>query len=303
MIQKSQIFNFDAYSDFSKLLKGKIFNFPLNEKTVSKVKNKDKAKVITVKSTSEINYPALKNFPNLSLLVTRTVGMDHINLTDCKKAGIRVKNIPEYGAFAVAEHAFALLLALSRKILILNKETQKGRFSFQNGKGITLEGKTLGVVGAGRVGIETIKLGIAFKMKVLAFDMFKNNNLAKKIGFSYVSLKELLKKSDVISLNIPLTENTKYLISGKEISLMKKNVILINTSRGAIVDTKALIKNIKKFKYLGLDVLEKEENFDEKNPLLAYENVLITPHCAFFTDKTTSAIAQKTKKIIEDYFA
>lgn len=302
MIRQSQIFNFDAYSDFSKLLYGKNFGFPLNAKTAKNIKNKNESRAITIKSSSRINDLILKKFPNLKLLVTRTVGIDHINLTDCKKTQIVVKNIPNYGAFSVAEHVFALLLTLTRKVIFLDKEIRNGRFISTGAKGFTLEGKTFGVIGAGRIGTETIKLAKAFKMKVLAYDMYPNKLLAKKIGFQYVSLDKLLKNSHVISLNVPLTEKTRHLIGKKEINKMKKGVVLINTSRGAVIDTLALIKNINKFSYVGLDVLEDETKFSQNHPLLNFKNVVITPHCAFFTDKSSKTIAKKTKEIILSFF-
>ena len=302
MIKKSQIFNFDAYSDFSKLLYGKNFDFPLNTKTIKDVKNKNEARVITIKSSSRIDLFILRNFPNLKLLVTRTVGKDHINLVDCQKAKVVVANIPDYGAFSVAEHVFALLLTLTRKIIFLDKEIRNGRFASTGGKGFTLEGKTFGIIGAGRIGVESIKLAKAFKMKVLAYDMYPNELLAKKVGFSYTSLDHLLTKSDVISLNIPLTKETRYLIGEKEIRKMKRGLVLINTSRGAIIDTTALIGSINKFRYIGLDVLEDENKFSEKHPLLNFKNVVITPHCAFFTDKSSRTIAKKTKEIILNFF-
>lgn len=302
MIKKSQIFNFDIYPDFGKPLDGKNFNFPLNEKSVKKVKSKKEVRVITLTSSSKINNKILKHFPNLKLLITRSVGIDHINLIDCKKAKVTVKNIPDYGAFFVAEHIFALLLSSTHKIIFLDKKVRKGDFDYRTGKGFTLEDKIFGVIGAGRIGIGTIKLAKAFKMKILAYDMDQNGLLAKKIGFRYVSLDELLRKSDVISLSVPLTEKTRHLIGEKEIAKMKKGVILINTSRGAIIDTRALTKNINKFRYVGLDVLEDEVKFSKKHPLLKFKNVLITPHCAFYTDKTFKVIAKKTKEIIKKYF-
>jgi len=301
MIRKSEIFNFDVCSDFSKLLDGKNFDFPLNSKTAKNLKNKKNVRIITIQSSSKINDSILKNFPNLRLLVTRTVGTDHINFADCQKAKVVIKNIPDYGSFAVAEHVFALLLSLTRKVIFLNKEIRNGLFTSEKAKGFSLEGKTFGIIGAGRIGLETIKLARAFKMKIFAYDMFPNDWLAKKTGFRYVSLNELLKKSDVISLNIPLTKKTKHLIGEKEINKMKKGVILINTSRGAVIDTQALIKNINKFRYVGLDVLEDENRFSENHPLLTFKNVIITSHCAFYTDKSVKIIAKRTKEIIENF--
>lgn len=301
MIKKSQIFNFDVYSDFAELLDGKNFAFPLNEKTVKKIRNKKTVQVITLTSTSQINDNVLKHFPRLKLLITRSTGTDHVNLADCKRYGIIFKNIPDYGSFFVAEHTFAMLLSFTRRIITADKKTNKGEFNYQDCKGFTLEGKILGCLGTGRIGLETIKLAKAFKMKVLAFDVVDNQPVAKKIGFRYVSLDKLLKEADVVSLHIPLTEETYHLIDESAIKKMKKGVILINTSRGGVINTKALIAHIKKFRYVALDVLEDEPEFSQNCPLLKFDNVLITPHCAFYTDKTFKVIAEKTKKIIEKF--
>ena len=258
MLKKNQILNFDCPPDFAKLLAGRDFDFPLNEKTVKKINCKKTIRVITLNSTSKINHQVLNNFPNLKLLITRSTGIDHVNLTDCKKHKTTFKNLPDYGSFFVAEHAFALLLSLTGKIITLDKKTKQGNFNHQDGKSFTLQGKTFGCIGTGRIGQEAIKIAKAFKMKILAFDVCKNKLAAKKIGFQYRLLDTLLRQADVISLHVPLTEKTHYLINTPEISKMKKGVILINTSRGAIINTKALIRNIKKFRFVGLDVLENE---------------------------------------------
>lgn len=301
MLKRNQILNFNVYDKLEKLLKGKNFAFSLNQKAVKKIKNKKAIRVITLTGPAKIDGKILAHFPNLRLLISRSVGVDHVNLVDCKKHGIKFFNIPDYGSFFVAEHIFALLLSLTRKTISLNQETRRGKFDYQKGKGFTLEGKVFGAIGTGRIGLEAIKLAKAFKMGVLAFDVDKKPNMAKKVGFKYVSFDKLLKQADVISLHVPLNKKTYYLIDGPEIKKMKKGVILINTSRGAVVNTKALVKNIKKFRYVALDVLEDEEQFSKNHPLLKFKNVLITPHCAFYTDKTVERIAEKTKKIIEGF--
>lgn len=301
IIKKTQILNFNVYPELAKLLEGKNFVFPLNEKTVEKIKNKKAIKIITLTGPTKINNKVLKFFPNLKLLITRSTGADHINLADCQKQGIVLKNMPDYGSFFVAEHIFSLLLSLTRKIIYLNQETRKGKFDYQKGKGLTLEGKIFGSIGAGRIGLESFKLAKAFKMKVLAFDVYKKFGLAKKFGFQYTTLNNLLKKADVISLTVPLNEETYRLIDEPEIRKMKRGVILINASRGAVVNTRALVKNIRKFRYVALDVLENEDKFSKNHPLLKFPNVLITPHCAFYTDKTMERIAQETKEIIKKF--
>lgn len=301
IIKKKQILNFNVCPELAKLLEGKNFVFPLNEKTVKKIKNKKVVRIITLTGPSKIDNKVLKHFPKLKLLISRSVGVDHINLDDCKKMSVKFCNLPYYASFFVAEHIFAMLLSLTRKIIFLDKETGKGNFDYQKSKGLTLEGKIFGAIGTGRIGMEAIKLAKAFKMKTLAFDVYKKPQMAKKIGFQYTALNNLLKKADVISLTVPLNEETYHLIDEAKIKKMKKGVILINTSRGGVIDTKALIKNIKKFRYVALDVLEEENKFSKNHPLLKFPKVLITPHCAFYTDKTMERIAQETKKIIKKF--
>jgi D-lactate dehydrogenase len=295
------VFHFDAYSDFVDLLEGVKFGFPLNVGNLDKVESKEQIEVVTVKSSSRIDAGVLAAFPNLKLLITRTVGTDHIDVDACEKRGIEVKNIPDYGAFSVAEHVFALLLSLTRKVIEMDRRVKSGVFDAREARGFSLEGKVMGVVGSGRIGVEVIKLAKAFKMKVVVFDMFENKMLSKSVGFEYVSKDELLKNADVISLSVPLTPETRHMIGREEIDLMKDGVILINTARGAVVDTQALIEMIDKFMYVGLDVLEDEENFDMDNPLLKFDKVVITPHCAFFTDRSVKKIVQRTRELVEEY--
>ncbi|OGK13226.1 hypothetical protein A2861_02860 [Candidatus Roizmanbacteria bacterium RIFCSPHIGHO2_01_FULL_38_15] len=248
-----------------------------------------------------MNKKTLVFFPKLKLIVTRTVGMDHIDLDYCKKMGIVVNNILDYGSFNIAEHAFALLLSGTRNIINSQKEIQKGIFSYTNYLGISLKNKRIGVVGTGKIGLEVIKRAKGFEMEVVAYDVYKNEKAAKKLDFPYITLEELAKTSDVITLHAPLLDSTKHMINKKIIRLMKKGVILINTARGGLIDTRALVNEIKKFRWVGLDVLEDEEKFTKKHPLLTFDNVVITPHIAFYSDASVKKIAEETEKIIYDF--
>ena len=253
--------------------------------------------ILSFRSISKINKNIIDKLPKLKLLLTRTVGIDHIDTKYAKKKGIKVINIPDYGAHNIAEYLFALLLAGIKNIIKAREKTKSGDFSFKGLKGISLKGKTLGVIGTGNIGYEVITRAKVFGMNIIAYDIIK------KPDIKYVELNELLSKSDIITLHIPLLKETKYIINEKSISLMKDNAILINTARGQLIDTKALIKALKKNKFLfvGLDVLEDEENFSKNNELLKFDNVLITPHIAFYTDEAMENVYKETIKAIENF--
>lgn len=302
MINTTEIINFDAFGEFGRLLVGEVVDFPLLPETINRIKDPEQYKVITVKSSSQVSGAMLEKFPNLELLITRTVGTNHLDVEGIKAREIEVSNIPDYGAFSIAEHVFALLLTMTRKVIFLDKDIRNGVFSSKGAQGYTLEGKTMGVVGTGRIGKEIIRLSQAFHMRVVAYDLYPNAQIAGKMGFRYLSLEDLLKASDVVSINVPLTEETRHLFGTKELAAMKTGSVLINTSRGAVIDTKALIDQIDKFRHVGLDVVEDEEKFSSDHPLLNFKNVVITPHCAYFTDKSTRQIAEKTKELIEERF-
>ena len=294
-------YHFDVYSDFSPLLLGVKYPFPLRADMLEKIENKSEIEIASFKSSSRVDANVLSELPNLKLLITRTVGTDHVDLDACRAAGVEVKNIRDYGAFSVAEHVFALLLSLTRRVIAMNDQVKSGVFDSRNAKGFSLEGKVMGVVGSGRIGIEVIKLAKAFKMQVVVYDMYENQMLSNKIGFKYVALNELLEKSDVISLSVPLTDDTRHLIGADQIKQMKDQVILVNTSRGAVIGTDALVASIDKFMYVGLDVLEDEGKFDLNHPLLKFDHVVITPHCAFYTDQSVKRIGEKTMELVSEY--
>jgi len=291
------IAHFEVIEPLKKYLKGRLYSFPLSVKSLPEVVDKEKITAFSITSYTIITDKLLDYFPKLRLIVTRSVGMDHINKSACKKRRVVVKNIPDYGAHNIAEHALALLLVVARNIIPSFYQVCQGKFSYKDFMGVGLRGKTLGVIGTGKIGLELIKLVKVFGMQVIAYDVAKNRQTAQEYGFNYVGLEKLLKIADFISLHVPLLPETKYLIGEKELKMMKKGAILINTSRGAIINTKALIKNIKKFRAVCLDVIEGEENFTKNNPLLKFNNVIITPHIGFFTDDSIKRIGEETMKI------
>ncbi len=295
------ILHFDVDKNLGQYLKGNTSSLSLIKKNLPQIINKNKIKVISIKSQSSVDGFVLKQLPKLKLIVTRTVGLDHIDLEACKKRGVVVRNIVDYGAYNIAEHALALLLTGARNVVSSFTEVKKGIFSYKSHLGTTLAGKTIGVIGTGKIGLELIKRLKAFEMNIVAFDVILNQKAAKEIGFKYVSLSFLLKTADFISLHIPLLKTTHHFIGHKEIELMKKGVILVNTSRGEIIDTEALIKNINKFKAVCLDVLEDENKFSKRHQLLKFNNIILTPHIAFYSDDSVKKIAEETEKIIKNF--
>jgi D-lactate dehydrogenase len=294
-----KIVHFDVDSELDKYLQGEKYSYSLQE-----IKDQNKfadAEVLTIKLQSEAKANDLEKFPKLKLFITRTVGTDHIDLEYCKEKGIAVYHIVDYGSFNIAEHVFALLLSGTRNILHSQKEIQNGVFSYNNHLGIALKGKTIGIVGTGKIGLETIKRAKGFEMEVVAYDVFKNEKAAKELGFPYLSLEDLAATSDIISLHAPLLESTKHMVNEKILKNMKQGAILINTARGGLIDTNALVNHIEKFRWVGLDVLEDEQEFSKNHSLLKFSNVVITPHIAFFSDASTKRIAEETLRLIKNF--
>jgi D-lactate dehydrogenase len=240
----------------------------------------------------------------IKVILMRCAGYDNIDLKACKDFGISVFRVPSYSPTAVAEYAAALLLTLNRKIHKAYVRTKEFNFKISGLMGITLRGKTIGIIGTGKIGKVMIEIVKGLGMNILAYDLFPDPNL----DVNYVSLDELLKKSDVISLHVPLSPDSKYIINKNSISKMKDGVILINTSRGALIDTEALIAGLKanKFRGVALDVYEEEDEyfFEDRSldiikdedliKLVTYPNVIVTSHQAFFTEESLQAIAETT---------
>ncbi|MCD6477551.1 MAG: hydroxyacid dehydrogenase [Candidatus Aenigmarchaeota archaeon] len=294
----------------------KFFEERLNPDNVEEIKNFD---VISVFIYSKINKTILQRLPKLKLITTRSTGYDHIDLKECKKKGITVCNVPFYGENTVAEHTFGLILSLSRNICKSYIRTINGNYSTEGLKGFDLKDKTLGVMGAGHIGLHVIRIAKGFGMNVLAYDVKQDMLLSEVLGFKYVSLGELLKKSDIITLHVPHNKYTHHLINRKNIKLVKRGAILINTSRGAVVETEALIEGLNKkiLHGVGLDVIEGEEVIKEeklleekkreymkdliKNQLLNRENVVFTPHIAFYSQEALERILETTTKNINSF--
>ena len=296
------------------------FSQKLNPKKVDRFKDLE---IISTFIYSQVNDKVLEKMPKLKLVTTRSTGFDHIDLKSCAAHGLLVCNVPNYGENTVAEQTFALILTLSRKIIDSVERTRHGSFELEGLRGFDLKDKTLGVVGTGNIGKHVIRIGQGFGMKIIAFDVFKDEILAKEKNFPYVSMEELLKQSDIVTLHVPYNEHTHHLIDKKKIGLMKSSVVIINTSRGGIIDTDALVKALKSKKIAGagLDVLEGEcelmeerelvskdfpskcdmKTLVEDHILLCMPNVIVTPHNAFNTNEALMRILQSNIDSIDGF--
>jgi D-lactate dehydrogenase len=272
---------------------------------------------------SDVGEDVLKQLPRLKLIATRSTGFDHIDTDFCEQNGIQVCNVPSYGENTVAEHTFGLLLTLSHRLTEAIDRTRKGDFSQEGLQGFDLMGKTLGVVGTGTIGEKVIAIAKGFQMDVVAFDVKPKADLAERLGFRYASLDQVLAEADIVTLHVPANPKTKNLISAEQFNQMKDGVVLINTSRGQIVDVDALIRALAEGKVAaaGLDVLPEEPVMREEaellrsvyrkrhnldtlladHVLLRLRNVVITPHSAFNTREAVQRILDTTAENIEQF--
>jgi len=282
--------------------------FRLAEDSASAAKN---ARVVCVFVNDQLNRPCLEVLANLGveLVALRSTGFNNVDVNAARELKLTVTRVPVYSPHAVAEHAVALLLTLNRKTHRAFNRVRELNFSLNGLVGFDLCAKTAGIVGTGKIGRVTGQILRGFGMRVLAYDVFPNHEWAKQAGVEYVkTLSALLGTSDVVSLHTPLTPETRYTIRAETIELMKRGSILINSSRGGLVDTKALIKALKSghLAGVGLDVYEEEEGIffedlsgdvlhdDDLARLLTFPNVLITSHQAFLTREALSEISHTT---------
>lgn len=250
----------------------------------------------------------------IKLIALRCAGFNNIDIEAAAHKNIKVVRVPAYSPQAVAEHAVALILTLNRKTHKAYNRIKEGNFSLEKLMGFNLYNKTVAVIGTGRIGSVFCKIMQGFGCKVIAYDI-KESNTLKESGVKYKSLNEILSDSDIISLHCPLTPETQYLINRNTLSKIKKGLMLINTSRGALIKTSDVIEALKseKLGYLGIDVYEQEENLFFKDlsesiiqddlieRLMSFHNVLITPHQGFFTKEALDQIATTTLKNFTDF--
>lgn len=284
----------------------------------------DSVEILSVFVSSSVGASVFDQFPNLKYVITRSTGFDHIDTVEAKKRGIVVSNVPVYGTVTVAEFTFALLLAVSRKIFpAYDQILEQNNFEKEGLRGFDLNGKVLGVIGTGNIGKQVIKIANGFGMKIIAFDHHCDDDLAQVNNFKYVELDELLQQADVITLHIPYNSGTHHLLNQESFEKMKKGVVLINTSRGGIIETGALVKALQagKVSGAGLDVLETEiymgkeldllklEDSSEEDVdtvlhnqyLIEHPNVIITPHNAFNTQEALERIFDETAESIKSF--
>ncbi len=251
------------------------------------------------------------------LVALRSAGFNHVDLAAAARLGLPVVRVPAYSPYAVAEHAVALMLSLDRKIHRAYQRVREGNFSLTGLVGFDLHGKTVGIVGTGRIGSVLARILAGFGCRLLVHDRVPNPELAKAFGARFVELPELYSQSDIISLHVPLTPLTRHLLNPAAFDQMKKGVMVINTGRGALIDSAALIHALKtgRVGYAGLDVYEEEEAVffedhsnqvlqdDQLARLLTFPNVLITSHQGFLTEEALTNIARTTLQNVSDYEA
>jgi len=248
------------------------------------------------------------------LIALRCAGFNNVDLVAAKSLGIKVARVPAYSPYAVAEHTVGLMLALNRKLYKAYNRVREGNFSLNGMLGFDMFGKTVGIIGAGRIGRLVGKMLKGFGCNVIIYDPY-TCEACKELGIEQVDLDTLFKQSDIISLHCPLNDETNHIIDAESIAKMKKGVMLINTGRGALMDTSALIEGLKskQIGYLGMDVYEKEGALffedhsceiiqdDAFERLLTFPNVLITGHQAYFTQEALSHIAETTAQNIAEF--
>ena len=293
---------------------------PLSERNASQ--NAD-AEIISTFIYSDVSPAVLKKLANLKMIATRSTGYDHIDLEYCRQAGIVVCNVPTYGCHTVAEHVFGLLLTISHHVVDAVNRTRRGEFSFKGLEGFDLHGKTIGIIGTGDIGECVVKIANGFDMRILAFDPKPKEVLVSEYGLEYTTFDTLLAEADIITLHVPGTEKTYHMISHDQFHKMRDGVILINTARGSVVDTRALVTAIsdQKIAAAGLDVLAAEPVIREEaellrsafqdrydttmlladHILLRLRNVFITPHSAFYTREAVGRILEVTENNIRAF--
>jgi D-lactate dehydrogenase len=282
------------------------------------------ADVVAVFITSRITAEVLASLPRLRLVACRSTGFDHVDLAACRARGVTVANVPYYGENTVAEHTLALMLALSRNLHRAYVRTVAGNYGLVGLRGVDLQGKRLGVIGAGSIGLHVIRMARGFGMDVVASDVRPNRLFAEVLGFRYVDLDELLGTADVISLHLPYSPASHHLLDRARLATVKRGALLINTARGALVDTDALLWALDAgiLAGAGLDVFEGEDVLLQEERMLTAtateaqlraamrihllqrrENVVLTPHIAFNSHEAVRRILDTTIENVRAFLA
>lgn len=301
---------FDKYVSTHEII---YFEAPLNEQTANLATGCNAVCVFVNDKLTGTVIAELKK-SGIKLIALRCAGFNNVDLAAAKANDMKVVRVPAYSPHAVAEHAVALILTLNRKTHKAYNRVREGNFSLERLTGFDLYGKTAGVIGTGKIGEVFCEIMLGFGCRVLAFDLMENKELAAK-GVQYLPLLEVFQQADIISLHCPLNEQTKHIINGQTLRTMKEGVMLINTSRGGLIDTMSVIHALKtgRIGYLGLDVYEQEEKLffndlseniiqdDVIMRLLSFPNVLITSHQGFFTEEALIQIAETTLENIDAF--
>ena len=291
--------------------------------TAENAKDARDCRIVSPFIYSQMNKDLLDQLPELEMIATRSTGFDHIDLDECSRRGITVSYVPRYGDITVAEHTFALILALAKKIVQSIDRTRRGEFNFKGLRGFELYGKTIGIVGTGKIGLNVAGIARGFGMHILGYDKYPNEEAAEKLGIMYVPYEQLLSESDVVTFHVPELPDTYHMLNQSNIGLLKRNCIVINTARGSVIETRALVRALSEDKVAGagLDVAEEEPVIREERELvsslfhqthdlgailsgqilLRFNNVIITPHNAFNTDEAVQRILETTIENIQSY--
>lgn len=289
------------------------FKESLNSETTDLAKG---FKVVCVFVTDKIDKNCIEKLAKIGveLIVLRSAGYNNVDIETAKENNIKVLRVPAYSPQAVAEHAVALILTLNRKTHKAYNQVRENNFSLQNLMGFNLYGKTIGVIGTGKIGRAFCNIMLGFGCKIIAFDIKENDSLKQK-AILYKTFDEVLNQSDIISIHCPLNEKTNHLFDKKAFDKLKKGAMIINTSRGGIINTNDVIEALKneQIGYLGIDVYEKEDYLffrdlsqtivqdDIFGRLSSFKNILITPHQAFYTQEAVTEIAKITIKNCSDF--
>ena len=307
----TKTYDFESFKKYSNdNLSFKFFENKLNEDTVGMARGCDAVCAFVNDNIDKTVIEELKNI-GVGIIALRCAGYNNVDLKAAKN-NIKVVRVPAYSPYAVAEHTMGLILTLNRKIHRSYIRTRDHNFSLENLTGFDLKGKTVGIIGTGKIGIAFQEICKGFGMNILGYDPFKNSNFTGK----YVDMDILLSQSDIVSLHCPLTKENYHLINEKTISKMKKGVFVINTSRGQLIDTHALIEGLKNgiIGAAGLDVYEEETSLffedlsseiipdDTLTRLISMPNVIVTSHQAFLTKEALNAIAKTTVDNLTSFF-
>jgi D-3-phosphoglycerate dehydrogenase len=264
----------------------KIFEKPPS--SVDELKRRIGGADIVIVGWTELTKEIIESTTKLRMISIWATTCHYADINAAKERGITVTHVPGYATEAVAEHTFALLLAAARQLVVADKHVRIGDFDWRPFEGTELSGKTLGVIGTGSIGCRVADISKAFNMRILGYDKYPNVIRAEQIGMKYVQIDKLLRESDVITLHVTLTCETEGFLGEREVGMMKKGAIIVNTSQGKVIDEKALTKALKsgRISYAGLDVFEREPPH-KNNPLFKLSNTILTPHIAFHTIEAT----------------